>query len=65
MELYDLAADPWEQHDIADDPAAAAVRAELLARLGAWMRETGDPLLQGAVTSPLHERAVAALNQSG
>lgn len=61
VELYDLAADPWEQHDRADDPAAAATRADLLARLGGWMRDTGDPLLRGAVTSPLHERAVAAL----
>jgi hypothetical protein len=33
----------------------------LLRRLGHWLRETGDPLLRGAVTSPLHRRAVAAL----
>jgi len=61
MELYDLAADPWEQHDCADDPAYATVRTDLLAQLGAWMRDTGDPLLKGAVTSPLHTRAVTAL----
>jgi arylsulfatase A-like enzyme len=65
VELYDLAADPWEQRDIAGEPAAAGVRRGLLARLGAWMRDTADPLLAGAVTSPLHRRAVAALAEDG
>lgn len=60
-ELYDLAADPYELNDLADDPAHAGLRAELQARLGEWMRSTGDPLLDGAVTSPLHLRAVEAL----
>jgi N-sulfoglucosamine sulfohydrolase len=61
VELYDLAADPLEWHNLADDPAHAGTRADLLRRLGHWLRETGDPLLRGAVTSPLHRRAVAAL----
>ncbi len=61
IELYDLEADPLEWHNLADDPAHAAIQRELLTRLHAWMRETGDPLLDGAVTSPLHRWAVAAL----
>lgn len=61
IELYDLAADPYELTDLAHDPAHAGLRAELQARLGEWMRSTGDPLLDGAVTSPLHLRAVGAL----
>jgi arylsulfatase A-like enzyme len=29
VELYDLERDPWERQNVADDPAYAAVRAEL------------------------------------
>ena len=47
--LYDLIFDPGEADNRADDPAYAAVRDELSARLEAWMRETGDPLLDGPV----------------
>jgi len=61
VELYDLAADPREWRNLADDEAHAGPRRALLDRLGGWMRETGDPLLAGAVTSPLHRRVVAAL----
>lgn len=58
VELYDLAADPWERQNLADDPAQADVRRDLLARLLAWMRSTEDPLLEGAITSPMHRWAV-------
>ena len=61
VELYDLASDPLEWRNLADDEAHDVPRRELLAHLGGWMRETGDPLLAGAVTSPLHRRVVAAL----
>jgi hypothetical protein len=65
LELYDLATDPLERHNLADDPAHGDTRRALLARLHAWMRDTGDPLLDGAVTSPIHRRAVAALAGAG
>ena len=43
--LYDLAADPYEQHDLAGDPERAELHAELLEELlagaHAWWRETG------------------------
>ena len=61
LELYDLASDPHEWHNLADAAAYADIRRDLLDRLGRWMRETGDPLLAGAVTSPLHRRAVCML----
>ena len=51
VELYDLEADPWEQKNLEDDPACAAIRKELHAKLVGWMREAGDPLLNGPVQS--------------
>jgi N-sulfoglucosamine sulfohydrolase len=61
IELYDLAKDPWEQKDVAANPAYASVRADLLKRLYRHLSETQDPILQGAVTSPQHRRAVQLL----
>lgn len=61
IELYDLTADPVELTDVAGEPEYADVQADLLARLSGWMRETEDPLLAGAVTSPLHRRTLEAL----
>ena len=65
IELYDLAADPQEWRNLADEPDYAAIRRDLLARLYRWMRETGDPLLAGAVTSPLHRRVAGMLAGEG
>ena len=61
VELYDLAKDPWEQKDVAGTAAYAAIRRELLNRLYQHLVETKDPILQGAVTSPQHRRAVDLL----
>jgi arylsulfatase A-like enzyme len=61
LELYDLANDPHEWRNLADDPDHATLRAALLAQLARWMHETGDPLLAGAVTPPLHRMALDAL----
>ncbi len=44
-ELYDLTADPHEQHDLVDDPAHRATLDALRSRLDAHMAETHDPLL--------------------
>jgi len=41
-ELYDIQADPWELTNLADDPAHAAVKADLRKRLDAWMAQQGD-----------------------
>jgi N-sulfoglucosamine sulfohydrolase len=51
-ELYDLAFDSGEAQNLAGDPAYADVLEELRGRLEAWMRTTGDPLLDGAVSPP-------------
>ena len=41
-ELYDLAADPFEIHNLAGDPRFADKLQELRGRLEGWMVETGD-----------------------
>ena len=50
--LHDLMFDPAEAHNLAADPACADILASLRGRLEAWMRETGDPLLDGPVEPP-------------
>jgi uncharacterized sulfatase len=42
VELYDLEADPFEQENLAKDPALKEVRDALLAQLVGWMQEQGD-----------------------
>lgn len=58
-ELYDVQADPWEQHDLSQDAAHAEVLQELRVRLLRWMRETDDPLLNGPVPSPFYQQQLA------
>ncbi len=60
-ELYDLTRDPWEQHDLSRDAASASVLNQLRLQLVEHMRATGDPILKGAVTGPLHQRSQAWL----
>jgi N-sulfoglucosamine sulfohydrolase len=51
-QLYDLVVDPYEMRNVARDPENANVVRELSGRLEAWMRDTGDPLLDGPVPLP-------------
>ena len=44
-ELYDLAKDPHETKNIADDPAYAAIKSDLETRLIDELTRTGDPRL--------------------
>ena len=63
LELYDLENDPWERKNLAAEKAYAGVLKEMRARLWNHMQSTNDPLLQGAVTSPMHRDAAAWLKQ--
>jgi len=58
IELSDLNKDPWEQRDVAKDPAYGQILGELRARLRRHMEATCDPLLDGAVPSPMHQRSL-------
>jgi N-sulfoglucosamine sulfohydrolase len=55
--LYDLVFDPQETRNVAGDPKLFPLLADMRAKLERWMRDTGDPLLDGPV--PLPPGAVA------
>lgn len=57
VELYDLADDPFEQYNLAGAPRLAEIERQLDRRLWDWMRDTDDPLLHGAVPSPVYRQA--------
>lgn len=43
-ELYDLQDDPYQLHNLVDDPACGDAVADLKQRLDAWQEQTGDPV---------------------
>ena len=62
VELYDLQADPSERVSVAGRPETAAVEAELGAKVIDWMRDTGDPLLDGPVQSPFYRKTMSEIS---
>jgi arylsulfatase A-like enzyme len=48
-ELYDLAKDPWELENLAENPAHKGTLEELRADLDTWIKESGD---KGQVPEP-------------
>jgi N-sulfoglucosamine sulfohydrolase len=64
IELYDLQRDPHELTDLAAQPEQAELVGQLSTQLFGWMAETKDPLLDGAVTSPLHRKTQGRLSMT-
>ena len=64
VELYDLQADPWERHNLADQLEVAPIQADLRWRLLRWMEQTNDPVLRGPVASPYYADALNRLRAS-
>jgi len=60
-ELYDLQADPWEQENLAGDPAHEELLCDLAGRVDEWMEASEDPLLTGRY--PASEKHVANMSQ--
>jgi choline-sulfatase len=43
-QIFDLEKDPWEMHDLVDDPTCADVKQELIAKLKEKQKQLGDPM---------------------
>jgi len=43
-QVFDIENDPWEMHDLSNDPASAGVRSELTQQLKQLQAELGDKL---------------------
>jgi arylsulfatase A-like enzyme len=52
IQLFHLADDPWETHDLAQDPAQQVRIRQLAGALSAWMRQVRDPLAAVPVVEP-------------
>jgi hypothetical protein len=61
VELYNLQNDPWEQNNLAGSAEYATIEHQLRQTLYRWMIDTNDPLLHGAIPSPMHHWAMAQL----
>ena len=44
IQLFDIENDPWEMHDLSEDPASAQVKADLVQQLTGLQQELGDKL---------------------
>ena len=55
-QVFDLKKDPWEAHDLVEDPSYAQVKADLLTKLHDMQRKLGDPMVtKGPEQGPSHE----------
>lgn len=51
IQLFDIENDPWEMHDLSEDPTVAQLRSDLFQQLRRMQLELGDPL---DLADPLH-----------
>jgi len=57
-ELYDLTADPGEEHNLSGTMEVRDLERRLNEELWDWMAKTDDPLLRGPVSSPRYRAAM-------
>lgn len=57
-QLFDLAEDPLEMHDLSGSADHQDILRTLSDRLWQWMEDVGDPVLQGPIRTPYYERAM-------
>ena len=56
FELYDLAMDPWEFHNLAGKAEYTEVETRMKAALEAWRHETDDPTLDRAFHDQIKQK---------
>ncbi|MFO7837550.1 MAG: sulfatase [Candidatus Thorarchaeota archaeon] len=56
-ELYDLAEDPLERNNLADNPEYAETKQRLKKETLDWMKRTGDPVLDGKIEADENKQA--------
>ena len=63
-ELYDLIADPFEQHNLAGQPEMAQIQSSLSRQMFAWMKEQGDFLDDSYGNVPIISAPTFPLDQN-
>ena len=63
-EMFDLHEEPEELDNVIDRPAYRQASDELVGCLYRWMRDTGDPLLDGAIAAPMQGWARRVLEEA-
>ena len=58
-QLYDLQDDPYEFHNLADDPAYAKIKNRLSQRLDTWRHDSQDPFLDPQLVTQLRDEIAA------
>lgn len=59
IQLFDLAKDPSEFVNVANDPSYEMAYRDLDARLWSWLESVNDPILKGPVPTPYYREAMA------
>ena len=64
VQLFDIANDPDELHDVGGEKEYVAIVKELSGKLYAWMEAVDDPMLKGAVQSPYYQQSMEAFKKA-